>query len=380
VAAPLHVRIASGFRWRLPLPADERDVLRRGVDGGVSLLAVANAVDSAFSTCWPPGSRLILDRFEEAWAAGSGPVAGRLLAAFAGARAAFLTEAAVLVPYDDPRDAPVATLLVVAIDGGAAHAAWIGDQVAMVARGFQVAAATTPHTLVGRFHAEGGEPPPPQLAHIVTRTIGADAHAEPPSLATFALAPGDTVIVVGGKRPPTGELAVAAAGFLSPAALAERTVAAADGRPFAAALVARVDGFDLASTIDTLVDGYLPDPRHGAALGDWTRAQRALPVWFDMGRTLALRGDGSVIRREGEDPARALPEDDPRWHRVVSMVVGREPALAALALTRPRGAADCGLCAVKAVASAGCPGCQGLGWELPALPGWLQPASTLRTR
>jgi hypothetical protein len=231
VAAPLHVRIASGFRWRLPLPADERDVLRRRVDGGVSLLAVANAADSAFSTCWPPGSRLILDRFEEAWAAGSGPVAGRLLAAFAGARAAFLTEAAVLVPYDDPRDAPVATLLVVAIDGGAAHAAWIGDQVAMVARGFQVAAATTPHTLVGRFHAEGGEPPPPQLAHIVTRTIGADAHAEPPSLATFALAPGDTVIVVGGKRPPTGELAVAAAGFLSPAALAERTVAAADGRP-----------------------------------------------------------------------------------------------------------------------------------------------------
>jgi hypothetical protein len=382
VSAPLHVRLASGFRWRLPFPAAERDVLRLRVDAGVSVLAIANAYDSGFSTCWLPGSRLILDRFEEAWAAGSGPVADRLRAAFAAARAAFVAESALLVAYDDPADAAGATLHVVALDGAVAHAAWIGGEQAVVARGFQVAATTTPHTLAERFRAEGGEPPPANLAHIVTRTIRVDDHGEPPSTASFALAPGDTVIVTGRVHPPAAELAVAAGGFLSPVALAERIAAASDATPFTAALVARVDGFDLASTIETLVDGYVPDPRHGAELGDWARAQRALPVWFDVRGILALRGDGSVISRAWDEPGRSLPADEPTWHRAVSMVIGREPALAALAVTRPPEAADCALCMTKAFAAAGasCPACQGLGWELPPPPAWLRPASTGRTR
>jgi hypothetical protein len=210
----------------------------------------------------------------------------------------------------------------------------------------------------------------------VTRTIGPDDR-EPPSMASFALAPGDTLIVVGHKRPPVDELAIAAGGFLSPAALAGRIASASDAAPFTAALVARVDSFDLASTIEILVAGYVPDPRHGADLGDWARAQGALPVWFDIGGMLAVRGDGSVLSRDWEEPERVVPEDDPMWHRVVSVVAARHPALAALAPARPAEAADCWLCVKKefAVAGARCPGCQGLGWELPALPAWLGPAT-----
>jgi hypothetical protein len=65
---------------------------------------------------------------------------------------------------------------------------------------------------------------------------------------------------------------------------------------------------------------------------------------------------------------------------VVAVAAARHPALAALAPTRPPGAAACPVCALyPALAGAGCPGCQGLGWELPPLPAWLRPAPTGRT-
>lgn len=64
----LHVRFATGFRWRpTRLSAAPSDLVRVLEDDGVHLALMANAYDGAFATCWPAGSRMILDLFVQAW-------------------------------------------------------------------------------------------------------------------------------------------------------------------------------------------------------------------------------------------------------------------------------------------------------------------------
>jgi hypothetical protein len=232
------------MRWRLPSPAAERDVVRLWIDGEVSVAAIANAYDSAFSTCWPAGSRLLLDRLEAAWAAAPGPLAERVGGAFAAAAAAFVAEASALAGDPGPLgDVPAASLTVVATDGAVACAAWLGAHAVLQVRGAEVIAATTPHTL----RAEHPEAPDVHAA-ILTRTIGAGDDA--PATETFALAPGDTLVIARGA--PVGAVAVAAAGFLAPRGLAEHLVDLpfAAGGPFAAVAAIRSDGFDLAGAAD----------------------------------------------------------------------------------------------------------------------------------
>ena len=122
----------------------------------VHLALLANGYESGFSTCWPPGSRLILDLFEDAWRDSTGEVAERLAVSFQRARATFVTEAPALITEeaDFPDDAPAAALLAVAMEGSTAHAAWIGGDVAVLARGFESVAETTPHTLREKYRRE----------------------------------------------------------------------------------------------------------------------------------------------------------------------------------------------------------------------------------
>lgn len=75
----LHVRFATGFRWRpTRLSAAPSDLVRVLEDDGVHLALMANAYDDAFATCWPAGSRMILDLFVQAWRETTGPLRERL--------------------------------------------------------------------------------------------------------------------------------------------------------------------------------------------------------------------------------------------------------------------------------------------------------------
>jgi hypothetical protein len=347
------------MRWRLPSPAAERDVVRLWIDGEVSVAAIANAYDSAFSTCWPAGSRLLLDRLEAAWAAASGSLPERVGGAFAAAAAAFVAEAPALAGGPGVLDeVPVASLTVVATDGASACAAWLGAHAVLQVRGVEVVATTTPHTL----RAEHPEAPDVHAA-IVTRTIGAGN--DTPATERFALAAGDTLVIARGA--PVAAVALAAAGYLAPRRLAEHLVDlpfAADG-PFAAVAAIRSDGFDLAAVVDRLIDAYTHDPRHQAWLDPWARRERALPVWFDMGGVLGLRGDGAMVGALWDHPGPAEVETDPNLLLAARVAAARLPALAALAVPRPAAAPDCRFCA-----GTRCPVCWQLGWEpLNALPG-----------
>src|SRR5690606_16972357 len=125
-------------------------------DGDIQLALAANGYECGFSTCWPPASRLILDLFEEAWAASRGSVEERLSVAFGQARERFNTQAPALVPQDTdfPDDLPDAVLLAIATIEDTAHAAWIGGDIALLARGFAAAAETMPHTLREQYRRE----------------------------------------------------------------------------------------------------------------------------------------------------------------------------------------------------------------------------------
>jgi hypothetical protein len=125
-------------------------------DDGVPLAALANGFRSAFDVCAPSASRLLLDLFFAEWAASSGPVQDRLGIAFEAARERFLAEAQGLVEpdIDFPDTRPAGVLLAVAIDGATAHAAWIGGDEAILARGGLVAGASMPHTLLRQLDPE----------------------------------------------------------------------------------------------------------------------------------------------------------------------------------------------------------------------------------
>jgi len=58
---------------------------------GVVLALLANGFDGCFSTCWPIGSRLVLDLFVDAWTTSSGCTQSRLAASFRPSREQFAT-------------------------------------------------------------------------------------------------------------------------------------------------------------------------------------------------------------------------------------------------------------------------------------------------
>ncbi len=389
---PLHVRAATAFRWRLiTREAQREDLVRICQDGEVQLALLANGYDSGFSTCCPPASRLILDVFEEAWAESSGSVGNRLAFAFDQARQRFNARGPALVPRDDdfPDEFPTAVLLAVATVEDVAHAAWVGGDIAVLARGFVAASETTPHTLREQWKREH----PAELAcvdqvpNILVRTIGPRApDQDPPAVAAFRLEAGDVVVLLSKanfRAPcfPTNDVAFAAAAYSSPAILAERLVdlGFANGdSPYSAAAVLRFDSTDVETEIDRLVDRYEPDPSHGAWLGDWARARRALPVSFDVGGALGIRRDGTVLSVAWDRQDDSTREETSGVAHLAATVgaARTKPTLETLAPRRPAAARACPQCGALAPAGGtGCPTCWYLGWEVPKPPAWFRSGS-----
>jgi hypothetical protein len=268
----LRVRTATAFRWRpIVLAGQSADVVRIVEDGDAWLAVLANGYECGFSTCWPPASRLILDLFLEAWATSSGPVPDRLHAAFDGARKRFADEAATLITQDAdfPDDLPSATLLAVANEGTTVHAAWIGGDTAMLARGFRVVGETTPHTMREQYKREHTNETTDLSAipNVLLRTIGPRAtEQDAPTFAAFEVEAGDTVILLSrahfrGTCVPAGEAAFAAAVYACPEVLAARLgdlAFANEDSPYAAVAIIRFDAFDVGPEIDRLIDEFEP--------------------------------------------------------------------------------------------------------------------------
>jgi hypothetical protein len=383
---PLHVRTGTAFRFRpTALRGEEADFVRIFEDGGVQIALIANGYECGFSTCWPSASRLILDLFTEAWRDSSGSIRDRLHTAFERARERFAVEAPALITPDAdfPDELPAAVLLAVVVEAAAVHMAWIGGDVALVARGFETVAETSPHTLIERFRREQ-----PEIAdlsavpNVITRSISAKStDRDPPDYLVTEITAGDTLVLLShaafsGPSVAVADAAFAAAAYANPAMLAER-LAEIDfvnsEISYAAVAVLRFDDVDLASTVDRLVDAYEPEPGHADWLRAWSRANRALPVFFDMGGVVAMKGDGSVISMSWEAPdAPAREETSGAAH--LAAVIGaaqRHEALGTLAPRRPRGAAECAECAVlNPDGGRGCPVCWYLGWSPPPAPSW----------
>ncbi|HEX2670394.1 MAG TPA: hypothetical protein VHM25_05965, partial [Polyangiaceae bacterium] len=93
---------------------------------------------------------------------------------------------------DDP---PGAALLAVAVEGAKVHAAWIGGDQALLARGFETVGGTTPHTLFEQFKREH----PDQalnldaIPNVLVRCFG--PHDEP-DFAVFDAQAGDTLLLL----------------------------------------------------------------------------------------------------------------------------------------------------------------------------------------
>ena len=326
----------------------------------------------------------MLDLFEEAWADSSGRAEERLIIAFEQARDRFNTRAPALVPPDAdfPDDLPGAVLLAVAAVEDTAHAAWIGGEIAVLARGFAVAFETTPHTLREQYTREHPDESidPEKIPNVLVRTIGPRAASQdPPAVATFHLEAGDTLVLLSkanfrGPCVPASEAAFAAAAYSTPAILAERLADLAfanEDAPYAATAVLRLDGVDVESEIDRLIDRYEPDPKHGTWLRDWARSHRALPVSFDMGGVLGLKSDGMVLSIAWDHPNDSTREEaSATAHLAATIGAARNyPALETLAPRRPPTARECSHCPSLAQAQEpGCPMCWYLGWEVPRPP------------
>ena len=239
------------------LPGQASDIVRVREDGGVHLALLANGYQGSFSTCGPPASRLILDLFVDEWAGSSGPVRDRLRDAFERSRRRFAARAPSLVTPDTdfPDDLPAAVLLAVAIEGTAVHAAWIGGDVAILARGSSAASETTPHTLRERFRRDhrGNDADLDNVPNILVRTIGAGSpDQDPPDFMVMEATAGDAIILLsranlGGPCVTVEEAAFAAAAHASPAVLAERLAELAFANTdsaYAAVAVLRLDDVD----------------------------------------------------------------------------------------------------------------------------------------
>jgi len=382
----LTVRTGTALRWRPTLPAHVTDLIRVHVDADGAVLALlANGFDSGFSTCWPIGSRLVLDLFVDAWTSSSGSTSARLASSVRRSREEFVAAVPKLVEDETiDLDPPGATLLAVAVEGARVHAAWIGGDVALLARGFEAVGSTTPHTLREQFKREH-----PDQAHnlhaipnVVFRSFGPHANRDEPDVAVFEAQAGDTLLLLS-KAALSGpclapvDAAFAAAAYASPAALAGRLtdVASRNARtPFAAVVALRFDAVDVPAEIDRLIAAYEPDPRHGAWLQDWARSERALPVSFDMGGVVGLRRDGAVVSVAWHDPGSTREDPSDAAHLAATIGASRNhPALRTLAPVRPAHAKACPHCEKLRFTpggAEGCPMCWYLGWVPPNPPPW----------
>lgn len=157
-------------------------------------IALANAYDEGFATCWPAGSRLLLDRVA---APGPGPLDLRAL--FASAAARFLRDAVTLLPQFDeqwPLD-PSGALMLATGHGDVVDVAWIGAARALQVRADELVAWTTPHTMREQSAAQVPATEVASLPTVLVRSIRETPAV--PELASFRLERGDRLLFVQGS-------------------------------------------------------------------------------------------------------------------------------------------------------------------------------------
>lgn len=97
-----------------------------------------------------------------------------------------------------------------------------------------------------------------------------------------------------------------------------------------------------------------------------SRAENALPVYRDLGGTLLLTRDGTVVHRSSS--AEAVVDADPTWRRLALIVAAeRYPALASLRPVREVSSESCSQCLGRGSIDVArhairCGTCLGLGW------------------
>lgn len=187
------------FRWRpTALAGEAHDLVRLYEDGELRLALLANGYESGFSTCWPPASRWVLDRFATEWPRTTGAVATRLRETFAATRGAFRAIAPTLLAPDAdfPDDTPDASLLVAAIDGTTIDLVWLGaDRAFVIGRDDRLIATNEPHTLRAQFRREHPDVPLDNVPHITTKLLVRD---DEPSYLQIDAQPGDRLVLAGG--------------------------------------------------------------------------------------------------------------------------------------------------------------------------------------
>lgn len=197
-------RGSIAFRWRpTALAGEAHDLVRLyedgDGDGDTRLALLANGYESGFSTCWPPASRWVIDRFAAEWAhTKTGPNATRLRAAFAATRAAFRAVAPTLLAPDAdfPEDTPDASLLVAAIDGTTIDIAWLGaDRALVIGRDDRLVASNEPHTLRAQFRREHPDVPLDNVPHTTTKLLRCE---DEPSYLQIDAQRGDRLVLTGG--------------------------------------------------------------------------------------------------------------------------------------------------------------------------------------
>jgi len=244
------VEAGVALRWQVDaFAATGPDVVRVVRDGECTLLLMANAFESAFSTCWPAGSRLILNLFESAWGYAEGDTERRLLEAYKAAAYAFAERADSLIgPEPDVADTPACVLTVAAIEESGVTFAWIGGDVGLLVRSHEIVGMTSPHTLRERYRSEHpGDLAVANVPNVLTRLIGARESGDLESRFVAAQA-GDLVVLRSNPFQGPDVLAEDVVACLQQGAVADMAESLAN-RPctgkkpaFVAAAVARVGG------------------------------------------------------------------------------------------------------------------------------------------
>ncbi len=182
------------FRKRDGLELSESDLVRE-VDKGV--IVVANAYDHGFATCWPNGSRMLLDAFEAAWRR-----SGRIDTAFAEASTAFVAKARELLGEpDDLGGGPGASLFVASIQEDHVQATWVGETWLVLFDGPDAVARSHPHTIGALMRSRGFDAREQPHRVVLTRVIREES-AEPPSTETFRETHSRVVVLCGEADDP----------------------------------------------------------------------------------------------------------------------------------------------------------------------------------
>lgn len=184
-------------RWRAPMnrTCELEDVFRVHVLDGAVVVTVANAFDSGFSTCWPEGSKALLDEFDSAFDAAGGPLLVRVAAAYVEGANSFLSRARTIPPFvPGDEDQPSGALAVAVITEASVRFLVRGGVEGLVVRGSAIVARAATRgsrdTVAHRIDAQA-------LATVLDIPIEtlSEFETREPSIVDVALLAGDRVLV-----------------------------------------------------------------------------------------------------------------------------------------------------------------------------------------